>query len=300
MIYNIDENNVNKRIDVFLSENGFTRNMAQNMIDDKSVSVNSKIVKKKYKLALNDVVDIEEKPIKETEILAEDIPLDIIYEDGDIIVVNKKRGMVVHPAIGNWTGTLVNALMHHCKDSLSGINGEHRPGIVHRIDKDTSGLIVVAKNDLAHLSLAHQIKEHSASRVYEAIVNGHMRETAGVINKPIGRHHTDRKKMAVTDRNSREAITHYEVLKDFKKYTYMRFKLETGRTHQIRVHMASINHPIIGDAVYNPFKDEYKLNGQCLHAKELVLKHPRSGEQMHFESPLPKYFITILDKLEKM
>lgn len=238
--------------------------------------------------------------LREVDIVSENIPLDIVYEDADIIVINKPRGMVVHPAPGNWSGTLVNALMYHCGDSLSGINGEHRPGIVHRIDKDTSGLLVVAKNDTAHQSLAAQIAAHTAFRGYEAIVVGSPRDDSGTIDKPIARHKTDRKKMAIVE-GGREAITHYTVLKRFHGYTHMAFQLETGRTHQIRVHMASIGHPIIGDPVYGLKKDRFSdIGGQCLHAARLTLCHPTTQQTMHFSAPLPSYFTQILAKLEKM
>ena len=224
----------------------------------------------------------------------------IVYEDEDIVVVNKPRGMVVHPAVGNWSGTLVNALMFHCGESLSGINGEHRPGIVHRIDKDTSGLLVVAKNDSAHQSLAAQIAAHTAYRGYEAIVVGSPREDSGTVEKPIARHKTDRKRMAIVE-GGREAITHYTVLKRYRGYTHMAFQLETGRTHQIRVHMASIGHPIIGDPVYGLKKDRFSdIGGQCLHAAELTLTHPKTGERMTFSAALPDYFVEILQKLERM
>ena len=253
-------------------------------------------LRKNAKAAVGDTIWIELPEPKETELVPEEIPLDIIYEDDDIVVVNKPRGMVVHPAPGNWSGTLVNALMYHCGDSLSGINGEIRPGIVHRIDKDTSGLLVVAKNDRAHQSLAEQIKEHSAGRRYYAVVYGAPREDKGTVNAPIARHRVDRKKMAVTE-GGRQAITHYEVLERYRGYTYMAFQLETGRTHQIRVHMAHIGHPIIGDPLYGPSKDKWKLDGQCLHAGQLTLTHPATGERMTFEAPLPAYFTTVLQKL---
>lgn len=291
-----------KRIDSWLAEQieGLTRSAAQNLLADGAVRCNGQPSKKNYKLVGGETINVTLPELREVDLTPEDIPLDIIYEDADIIVVNKPRGMVVHPAAGNWSGTLVNALMFHCGDSLSGINGEHRPGIVHRIDKDTSGLLVVAKNDTAHQSLAAQIAAHTAHRGYEAIVVGSPRLDEGTVDKPIARHKTDRKKMAIVE-GGREAVTHYRVLKRYRGYTHMAFTLETGRTHQIRVHMASIGHPIIGDPVYGLKKDRFSdIGGQCLHASHLTLTHPRTGEKMDFSAPLPTYFTDILDKLERM
>lgn len=287
-----------KRIDSWLSEHidGLTRSAVQNLLSEQAVNADGKSVKKNYKLAGGEVLTVIMPELREVDLAAEDIPLDIVYEDEDIVVVNKPRGMVVHPAVGNWSGTLVNALMFHCGESLSGINGEHRPGIVHRIDKDTSGLLVVAKNDRAHQSLAEQIQVHSAGRRYFAVVYGCPREETGTIQAPIARHPVDRKKMAVLA-GGREAITHYQVLEHYQGYTLMKFRLETGRTHQIRVHMAHIGHPIIGDPLYGPAKDKWKLQGQCLHAGELELTHPVTGERMLFEAPLPEYFEKVLQKL---
>lgn len=287
-----------KRIDRWLSEHidGLTRSAVQNLLSEQAVNADGKSVKKNYKLAGGEVLTVIMPELREVDLAAEDIPLDIVYEDEDIVVVNKPRGMVVHPAVGNWSGTLVNALMFHCGESLSGINGEHRPGIVHRIDKDTSGLLVVAKNDRAHQSLAEQIQVHSAGRRYFAVVYGCPREETGTIQAPIARHPVDRKKMAVLA-GGREAITHYQVLEHYQGYTLMKFRLETGRTHQIRVHMAHIGHPIIGDPLYGPAKDKWKLQGQCLHAGELELTHPATGERMLFEAPLPEYFEKVLQKL---
>lgn len=287
-----------KRIDSWLSEHidGLTRSAVQNLLSEQAVNADGKSVKKNYKLAGGEVLTVIMPELREVDLAAEDIPLDIVYEDEDIVVVNKPRGMVVHPAVGNWSGTLVNALMFHCGESLSGINGEHRPGIVHRIDKDTSGLLVVAKNDRAHQSLAEQIQVHSAGRRYFAVVYGCPREETGTIQAPIARHPVDRKKMAVLA-GAREAITHYQVLEHYQGYTLMKFRLETGRTHQIRVHMAHIGHPIIGDPLYGPAKDKWKLQGQCLHAGELELTHPVTGERMLFEAPLPEYFEKVLQKL---
>lgn len=287
-----------QRADSFLSTQleDMTRSAVQSLIEDGAVLLRGRPIKKNYKVAAGDVLDVTVPEPKEVEITPENIPLDVVYEDGDIIVVNKPQGMVVHPAVGNWNGTLVNALMYHCGDSLSGINGELRPGIVHRIDKDTSGLLVVAKNDLAHQGLAEQIKEHSAGRRYYAVVMGNIREDSGTVDAPIARHKTDRKKMAVVP-GGREAITHYEVLERYRGYTYMAFQLETGRTHQIRVHMAHLGHPIIGDPLYGSKADKWKLDGQCLHAGELRLRHPRTGEDMVFTAPLPPQFKAVLKKL---
>ena len=277
-----------KRLDKLISEQlpELTRSAVQHLMQDGCVTIAGKPVKKNTRASAGDVITVELPEPREVEIEPENIPLDIVYEDGDIIVVNKPKGMVVHPAPGNWSGTLVNALMYHCGDSLSGINGEIRPGIVHRIDKDTSGLLVVAKNDRAHQSLAEQIKVHSAGRRYFAVVYGTPREQKGTVNAPIARHPVDRKKMAVLA-GGREAITHYEVLEQYAGYSYLTFLLETGRTHQIRVHMAHIGHPIIGDPLYGPAKDKWKLQGQCLHAGELTLTHPATGERMTFQAPLP-------------
>lgn len=287
-----------KRLDKLISEQlpELTRSAVQHLMQDGCVTIAGKPVKKNTRASAGDVITVELPEPREVEIEPENIPLDIVYEDGDIIVVNKPKGMVVHPAPGNWSGTLVNALMYHCGDSLSGINGEIRPGIVHRIDKDTSGLLVVAKNDRAHQSLAEQIKVHSAGRRYFAVVYGTPREQKGTVNAPIARHPVDRKKMAVLA-GGREAITHYEVLEQYAGYSYLTFLLETGRTHQIRVHMAHIGHPIIGDPLYGPAKDKWKLQGQCLHAGELTLTHPATGERMTFQAPLPAYFTTVLQKL---
>lgn len=289
-----------KRIDSWLSEHidGLTRSAVQNLLAEQAVNADGKSVKKNYKLAGGEVLTVIMPELREVDLAAEDIPLDIVYEDEDIVVVNKPRGMVVHPAVGNWSGTLVNALMFHCGESLSGINGEHRPGIVHRIDKDTSGLLVVAKNDSAHQSLAAQIAAHTAYRGYEAIVVGSPREDSGTVDKPIARHKTDRKRMAIVE-GGREAITHYTVLKRYRGYTHMAFQLETGRTHQIRVHMASIGHPLLGDQVYGPKKCPFsKLVGQTLHARTLGFIHPRTNEYIEVNAPLPDYFLNLLEKLK--
>lgn len=298
MIINCTENEKHTRLDLFLQEkvSGISRSAIQKLILDGNILVDGKNIKKNYVISGTEEISIQMPEISDVDILPENIPLDVIFEDEHMIVLNKPKGMVVHPAPGHSSGTLVNALMHHCKGSLSGINGEARPGIVHRIDKDTSGLLVVAKNDFAHLSLSEQIKEHSAQRLYKAIVFGHLKDDNGTIDKPIGRHKTDRKRMTVTDFNSRNAKTHFEVIERYNNgLTYAKFKLETGRTHQIRVHMHSIGHSILGDEVYSNRKSKYKTDGQCLHAYKLVLKHPKTGEVMEFSSPLPKYFEEILE-----
>lgn len=284
------------RLDKFISvmsENELTRSAAVKLIEDGCCTVNDAAVQKNYKLRAGDSVRVEIPDAAETDILPENIPLDIVYEDNDLLVVNKPKGMVVHPAAGHYSGTLVNALMYHCKGSLSGINGEIRPGIVHRIDKDTSGLLIVAKNDTAHRGLAEQIKEHSFTREYEAVVNGSVKED-GTVNAPIGRHKTDRKKMCVTLENSREAVTHYFVIENFTDSTHLRLRLETGRTHQIRVHMAYIGHSVAGDEVYGNGKPK-SLMGQCLHAKKIGFVHPITGEYMEFDSELPEYFRKFLN-----
>lgn len=261
------------------------------------VRVNGMAVKSNFKLSASDQIEVEIPELKEPDILPENIPLDILYEDQDILVVNKPKGMVVHPAPGHYTGTLVNAIMYHCKDNLSGINGVLRPGIVHRIDMDTTGSLLICKNDRAHQALAEQLKEHSITRKYHAIVHGRLKEDEETIDKPIGRHPIDRKKMSVHCTNGREAITHYRVLKRFQQFTYIECQLETGRTHQIRVHMSSIGHPILGDQIYGPAKCPYKLQGQTLHAKVLGITHPITGEYMEFDAPLPDYFQALLEKM---
>lgn len=296
------EDCIGMRIDKFVSECVYdlTRSMVSKLINEKCISVNSIPVDKgSYKCRLNDIVNIYVPDPVELEAKAENIPLDIVYEDEDLLVVNKAKGMVVHPAPGNYEGTLVNALLYHCGDSLSGINGVIRPGIVHRIDKDTSGLLIVAKNDFSHLELAKQIKEHSFYRAYQAVAYGNFKEDKGTVNKPIGRSPKDRKKMAVTERNSKVAITNYEVLKRFGDFTHIKCVLETGRTHQIRVHMAYIGHPLAGDPVYGPKRIILKLKGQCLHAGEIGFVHPRTKKYLHFSAPLPDYFTDFLAELEK-
>lgn len=287
------------RVDKFLSEyiDNISRSSIVNMIENGNMLVNGKEQNKKYKLKLNDSITLTVSDPVEYSVEAENIPLDIVYEDEDLLVVNKAKGIVVHPAPGNYTGTLVNGLMYHCKDSLSGINGVLRPGIVHRIDKNTSGLLIVAKNDFAHNGLAEQIKEHSFKREYQTIVYGNVKEN-GTVNAPIGRSKKDRKKMCVTYENSKDAVTHYEVIQNYGEFTHLKCILETGRTHQIRVHMASIGHPVAGDDVYGPKKIITKLNGQCLHAKVIGFVHPRSGKYMEFNSELPEYFKNFLNEIK--
>ncbi len=296
----IDEESIGERIDGFLSDKleNFTRSHIQKIINDGGVLVNNKQISKSYKLCEGDIVLINVPENKEAEIIAQDIALDIVYEDNDLLVVNKSKGMVVHPAAGNITGTLTNALLFHCKDRLSGINGVNRPGIVHRIDKDTSGLLVVAKNDTAHLSLAKQFSIHSIKREYHAVVYGNIKQDTGTVNAPIGRHPVNRKQMAITLKNSKQAITHFEVIERFGNFTYIKCNLETGRTHQIRVHMASLGHPIVGDEVYGPKKVIKSLCGQCLHAKVLGFTHPTTGIEMNFDSDLPQYFTKFLNSLK--
>lgn len=287
------------RIDALLAQNvpELTRSAAQRLLEAGAVSVDGRAVKKNHKCSAGERIELSLPETQETELRPQDIPLDIVYEDEDVVVVNKPRGMVVHPAPGHPDATLVNALMYHCGDSLSGIGGEKRPGIVHRIDKDTSGLLIAAKNDTAHLHLSAQLSDRSLSRVYEAVVRGNFREDCGTVDAPIGRHPTDRKKMAVTDKNSRAAVTHWEVIARYRGYTHIRCRLETGRTHQIRVHMAHIGHPLLGDQVYGAPSPDKGLEGQCLHARELKFIHPRSGEPVHIKTELPPYFLDVLNKL---
>ena len=308
-VLNLTIDDIGQRIDTVVAEREkISRSAGAKLIEDGAVLVNSKTVAKNYKVRENDIIEIFHPEVKECEVEPQNIPIDIIYEDDDIVVVNKESGMVVHPAAGNPDGTLVNALLYHCGDSLSGVGGVARPGIVHRIDKDTSGLLVVAKNDDAHVFLSEQLKTHSVSRVYHAIVVGNLKELSGTVNEPIGRHPVDRKKMAVIkndDYTSREAITHYRVIKRFHGFDYVQCELETGRTHQIRVHMAYLGHPLLGDEVYGGNKTRFGtlhksyIDGQCLHAKELHLTHPRTKEVMTFTSPLPENFEKVLELLEK-
>ncbi len=285
------------RLDKLISEQTeLSRSAAAKLIEEGAVLVDGKPANKKDTPKSGALVEITLPEPQSVDILPEDIPIEIVYEDDDLLVVNKPKGMVVHPAAGHYSGTLVNALMFHCGDSLSGINGEIRPGIVHRIDKDTSGLLMVAKNDLAHIGLSEQIKDHSFTREYEAVVCGAVKED-GTVNAPIGRSKNDRKKMCVTLENSREAVTHYSVIRRYSGYTHLRVRLETGRTHQIRVHMAYKGNPVAGDEVYGNGKPKW-LNGQCLHAKKLGFVHPRTGEYMEFESELPEYFTKFLRTIE--
>lgn len=298
----ITSEQVNNRIDKLLSDliPELSRSYIQKLLSEGNILVNDTPVKSNYKLRLDDTISVTIPEPEDIDILPEDIPLDIVFEDEDILIVNKPKGMVVHPAAGHYTGTLVNAIMYHCKEQLSSINGVLRPGIVHRIDMDTTGLLVVCKNDLAHQSLAEQLKVHSITRKYYAIVYGNIVEDEGTINKPIGRHPTDRKKQTIDLRNGREAITHYRVLERLNgKYTLIECQLETGRTHQIRVHMSSIHHPILGDTVYGPDKNPYHLQGQTLHAGVLGFQHPRTGNYVEFQSELPDYFEELLKQLRK-
>lgn len=290
-----------ERIDRFLSDDleNLSRSYIQKLLKDGGVLVNGKAVKPNYKLNTGDEILVRIPDPQTPDILPEDIPLDILYEDDDILVVNKPKGMVVHPSPGHYSHTLVNAILYHCKDRLSGINGVLRPGIVHRIDMDTTGSLLICKNDSAHQILAGQLKEHSITRRYHAVVHGNFKEDTGTVNAPIGRHPVDRKKMSTKALNGRAAVTHYRVLERLGNYTYIECELETGRTHQIRVHMASIGHPIVGDAVYGPAKCPFKLQGQTLHAKTLGIIHPGTGEYMEFDAPLPEYFTALLERLRR-
>ena len=298
--FEITENEDGERIDKCLATliDSLSRSYIQRLIKDEAVRVNGSSVKGSYRVKQEDQLEFELPEAVEPDIEPEDIPLDILYEDKDVIVVNKPKGMVVHPAAGHYSGTLVNALMYHCGKELSGINGCMRPGIVHRIDMDTTGSVIACKNDVAHNCIAEQLKEHSLTRRYVAICHGVLREDEGTIDRPIGRHPTERKKMAVNERNGKRAVTHYKVLQRFRDYTYIECRLETGRTHQIRVHMASIGHPLLGDEVYSNRKSPYKLQGQTLHAKILGFRHPSTGEYIETEAPLPEYFEHLLKVLE--
>lgn len=289
----IDRDYEGERVDKYLSVifPDSSRAALQKAVEAGNALINGKPVAKNYRLREGDRLSFSPLAVRPLDVTPENIPLDIAYEDDDLLVVNKPKGMVVHPAPGSYDGTLVNALLHHCPDSLSGINGVLRPGIVHRIDKDTSGLLIVAKNDFAHRALASQIAEHSFKREYRAIVTGHLKEDSGTVIAPIGRNPNDRKKMAVTDKNSKNAVTHYETIEKYVGYSYLKLRLETGRTHQIRVHMAYLGHPLAGDTVYgHPPKNELSLGGQCLHAGLIGFVHPRTNEYMEFQSPLPDYF----------
>lgn len=290
-----------ERIDRFLSEEiaDLSRSYIQKLLKEGSISVNGKAVKANYKVNAGDEILVEIPEPEMPDILPEDIPLDILYEDDDILIVNKPKGMVVHPAPGHYSHTLVNAVLYHCGSRLSGINGVLRPGIVHRIDMDTTGSLLICKNDRAHQILAEELKEHSISRRYHAIVHGNLKEDTGTVNAPIGRHPVDRKKMSTKSSSGRHAVTHYRVLERFGDFTYIECELETGRTHQIRVHMSSIGHPILGDAVYGPARCPFRLQGQTLHAKILGIRHPSTGEYMEFDAPRPEYFSELLDRLRK-
>ena len=291
------------RIDKLISElvDSLSRSFIKKLIDDDKVTCNDKKVKASYQVSEGDKIELEIPPLQIPEIVPEDIPLDILYEDNDVLIVNKPKDMVVHPAAGHYTGTIVNAVMHHCRDNLSGINGVMRPGIVHRIDKDTTGSVIICKNDNAHIKIADQLKEHSINRVYHAICYGVIEQDEGDVDAPIGRSQTDRKKMAVVKSGGKDAFTHYKVLKRFPedKMTYIECRLKTGRTHQIRVHMAHIGHPLLGDEVYAPSrKSKFKLNGQCLHAKTLGFIHPTTGKYVEVDAPLPEYFCHLLEILK--
>ena len=291
-----------ERLDAFLarSELGLSRSAVQKLMEEGCVRLGGRPGKKNDRLNVGDLVEVTIPEPKAVDVAPREIPLDIVYEDADVVVINKPKGLVVHPAAGHQDDTLVNGLLYAMGDSLSGINGELRPGIVHRIDKDTSGLLAVAKNDLAHAVLASQLKDHTMARTYEAIVCGNLKEDRGTVDAPIGRHPTDRKRMCVTERNSKPAVTHWEVVKRYRGYTHIRCHLETGRTHQIRVHMAYIGHPILGDTVYGHKKPELGQDSQCLHAGALCFRHPRDGRPVMVFAPLPAYFQQVLEKLEKM
>lgn len=298
--YIVKKEEINNRIDAYLSQKNedVSRVAVQRLIGEEKILVNGKKIKPSYKVQENDHITLEEEKPKEISLKPQEIPIEIIYEDKDIIVVNKPKGLVVHPANGNLDGTLVNAIMAICKDSLSGIGGEIRPGIVHRLDKDTSGILIVAKNDKAHINLSEQIKNHEVEKTYIALVRGVVKENEATINMPIGRSSKDRKKMAVV-KNGKNAITHFKVLKRYNNYTLLEVKIETGRTHQIRVHLTQIGYPIVGDTTYSSGKNEWNVQGQCLHAKSLKFRHPITNKEMYLEAKLPEYFEKILKELEK-
>lgn len=299
--YNVLKEQEGERLDKYLCilYPDYSRSFFQKLIKDENIKVNNKKVKSNYNVKTDDIVTITIPDAVDTEILAEEIPLDVLYEDDDILVVNKPKGMVVHPSAGHYSGTLVNAIMYHCKDSLSGINGEIRPGIVHRIDMDTTGSLIICKNDDSHVKIAEQIKLHSVNRIYEGIVYGNIKEDEGTIDAPIGRNPNDRKKMAINEKNGKNAITHYKVLSRTTNYCYVQFKLETGRTHQIRVHMASIGHPLLGDPLYANNRNSFKnLQGQTLHAKTIGFIHPKNNQYIEVNAPLPEYFKKLLVQLK--
>ena len=300
IIKNVEPEYNGQRIDKFLSETlpEYSRSFIQKVVKDGGVLVDEKCVKSNYKLSAGQILKLNVPELVEPDIIPEDIALDILYEDDDIIVVNKPKGMVVHPAAGHYTGTLVNALMYHCRDNLSGINGVTRPGIVHRIDMNTTGVLVACKNDAAHIFLSEQLAVHSITRKYNAIVHNSFKDNSGTVDAPIGRHHIDRKKMAIDYKNGRNAVTHYSVISNYGKYAHIECQLETGRTHQIRVHMSSIGHPLLGDDVYGSGKSPYRLEGQTLHARVLGFVHPSTRKYMEFEAPLPDYFKEIIVDLE--
>lgn len=298
--FEIKEDNEKERLDKVLSEldNALSRTAIQRLIEEEKILVNNKIEKASYKVSVGDIITIEEEMPKEIDLKAQDIPIEILYEDNDIIVVNKPKGLVVHPANGNPDGTLVNAIMNICKNTLSGIGGEIRPGIVHRLDKDTSGVIIIAKNDNAHINLSNQIKNREVKKIYIALVRGVIKENEATINMPIGRSTKDRKKMAVS-RNGKEAVTHFKVIERFDNYTLLKIKIDTGRTHQIRVHLAEIGYPVIGDYVYSNGKNPFGVVGQMLHAESIEFKHPTTNELMKIEAPIPEYFEEIINELQK-
>ncbi len=305
MLFKVEENEINNRLDKFifnkLANNplagAISRSFIQKMIKENHVLIDGVAVKSNHKLRFGETIEINIPKPEEVEIIPENIPLDILYEDDDVLIINKPKDMVVHPSAGHVSGTVVNAVMYHCRDSLSGINGEIRPGIVHRIDKDTTGSLIICKNDEAHAAIAEQIKVHSVNRIYRGIVSGHLKQQEGTVEGDIGRHPADRKKMAIVSKNGKPAITHYKVLQQFENAAYMEFSLETGRTHQIRVHMASIGHPLLGDTVYGNSKNPYHLQGQTLHAMTIGFIHPRTGKYMEISAPLPEYFKKLLVRL---
>ncbi len=295
----VDEINKGKRLDSYISDNmdKISRSFAQKLIENQKVTINGKTVKASYKVCIGDNVEVDVPEAQDTRLKAQDIPVEVVYEDKDIIVVNKPKGMVVHPANGNPDGTLVNAILAMCKDSLSGIGGEIRPGIVHRLDKDTSGLLIIAKNDEAHVKMSKQIQDRLVTKKYIALVKGVVKDDEATIDMPIARSKVDRKKMAV-DKDGKQAVTHFKVIKRYKRYTLLEIKIDTGRTHQIRVHMAKIGYPVVGDMVYSNGKNEFGVEGQMLHAKSLEFSHPITGKKMHLEAPLPEYFTKVLEELD--